>query len=31
MEIDGNDFITIIPEEFPVPVSRKRMFTTVRG
>jgi molecular chaperone DnaK len=29
LEIDGNDFITIIPKNSPVPVSRKRMFTTV--
>jgi molecular chaperone DnaK len=29
LEIDGNDFITIIPKNSPVPVSRKRTFTTV--
>lgn len=29
LEIDGNDFIAIIPKNSPVPVSRKRTFTTV--
>ena len=29
LEIDGNDFISVIPKNSPVPASRKRTFTTV--
>jgi molecular chaperone DnaK len=29
LEIDGDEFITVIPKNSPVPVSRKRMFTTI--
>lgn len=29
LEIDGDDFISIIPKNSPIPASRKRTFTTV--